>query len=354
MVILFLKWRSNILNKYLILANPGHNRIYFDTAMRVSNMELLAISEKAGFKIEEIGEGIEELPHSIVITTKEKLSDDQLKAIGSSSIYYAMFEMLEEGILRPIKCPDFHYFPESMIQILKYNGKTNEQFTRLMVNLALSACGTSSKKITLLDPMCGKGTTLYEGFMRGFDVRGVEINNKWVQEIQTYVTRFLKEGKYKHKAQKSNITAPKGKKLASGFTLTAAADKNDFKKGDVQDFRVYSCDTTQSGSLLGKKSVDIIVSDLPYGVQHGSKNKEDENMDRSPLDLLRRALPEWHLLLKTKGSIVLSFNEFTMKYDDVAAVLEEKEFKVLDYEPFNGYLHRVDQSINRNVIVATK
>ncbi len=33
-----------------------------------------------------------------------------------------------------------------MVQILKYNGKTNEQFTRLMVNLALSACKTGSKK----------------------------------------------------------------------------------------------------------------------------------------------------------------------------------------------------------------
>lgn len=344
------------MNNYIILANPGHNRIYFETAMKVASLELTAMAEKSGFKILEFKDEIDELPNSIVFTTKEELSDDQLTFISSSSIFYAMFQLMENGLLKTIKVNDFHVFPESMVQILKYNGKTNEQFTRLMVNIALSACETSSKKITLFDPMCGKGTTLYEGMIRGFDVRGVEINSKWVQEIQTYIVRYFKEGKYKHKAQKSKITGPKGKKIADGFTVSVSADKNDFKKGIVQDFRVYSSDTTQSGQFLGKKSVDIIVSDLPYGVQHASKNqsKSETEFSRTPLDLLKKALPGWHHVLKAKGSIVLSFNEFTLKYDDVARILEESEFKVLDYNPYKGYIHRVDQSINRNIVVAIK
>ena len=43
-----------------------------------------------------------------------------------------------------------------------------------------------------------------------------------------------------------------------------------------------------------------------------------------------------------------------MKYDEVAIALEENEFKVLDETPYHNYLHRVDQSINRNLIVAVK
>ena len=42
------------------------------------------------------------------------------------------------------------------------------------------------------------------------------------------------------------------------------------------------------------------------------------------------------------------------KTDTVAVVLEENGFKVLDEAPYNNYLHRVDQSINRNLIVAVK
>ncbi len=342
------------MNRYAILANPGHNRIYFDTALKIAVSELEAIAAAYDMELNEIEEGNTGLPASISFSTRRELKEEDFRALGFSSIYYALFEIVEGGLLRPISVPDFHTFPESMVQILKYTGKTNEQFTRLMVNLALSACKTGSDKITLFDPMCGKGTTLYEGFIRGFDVKGIEINGKWAQEIQTYIVRYLKEGKYKHKAQKSKQSDSKGKKIADAFSLTAAAEKVDFKAGNVQSFELFNADTRIANLLIKKKLCDIIISDLPYGVQHGSKSKKDSNMSRSPLELLREAIPSWYQVLKTKGSIVLSYNEFTMKYEDVAVVLEENGFKVIDESPYNNYLHRVDQSINRNLIVAVK
>ncbi|WP_432666489.1 DNA methylase [Wukongibacter baidiensis] len=342
------------MNRYAILANPGHNRIYFDTALKIGISELKAIANAYDMEIDEIDQCNIGLPASICFSTKRELNEEDFRALGFSSIYYAVFEIVEGGLLRPISIPDFYIFPESMVQILKYNGKTNEQFTRLMVNLALSACKTGSDRITLCDPMCGKGTTLYEGFIRGFDVKGIEINGKWNQEIQTYVIRYLKEGKYKHKAEKSKHFDSKRKKIADVFNLEAAAEKADFKAGKVQTFQLFNADTRNASPLIKKKSCDIIISDLPYGVQHGSKNDRDSNMSRSPLGLLREAIPSWYNVLKTKGSIVLSYNEFTMKYGDVAAVLEENGFKVLDESPYNDYLHRVDQSINRNLIVAVK
>ncbi len=286
------------MNKYAIIANPGHNRIYFDAALKIALSELKAIAGAYGMEINEIGEGDVGLPASICFSSKRKLKED-FKALGFSSIYYALLEIVEDNLLRPINVPDFHTFSESMVQILKYNGKTNEQFTRLMVNLALSACGTGSDNITLLDPMCGKGTTLYEGFIRGFNVNGIEINEQWTQEIQ-----------------------------------------------------LFTSDTRKANLIMKKKSCGIIVSDLPYGVQHGSKHDKVSIMSRGPIGLLEEAIPAWNHVLKTKGSIVLSYNEFTMKYEDVAAVLEKNEFKVIDESPYNNYLHRVNQSINRNLIVA--
>ncbi len=342
------------MNRYAILANPGHNRIYFDAALKIAIAELEAISTAYDMEISEIEEGNLGLPASICFTSNKELKEEAFKALGFSSIYYTLFEIVEGGLLRPISVPDFRTFPESMVQMLKYNGKTNEQFTRLMVNLALSACNTGSNKITLFDPMCGKGTTLYEGFIRGFDVMGIEINEQWTQEIQTYVVRFLKEGKYKHKARKTKQSGQNGKKIANIFNLTAAAEKADFNDGVVQSFQLFNADTRKTNLLLKKKSCDIIVSDLPYGVQHGSKSENETKMARSARRLLEEALPTWHHVLKTKGSIVLSYNEFTMKYDEVAIALEESGFKVLDEAPYINYFHRVNQSINRNLIVAIK
>ncbi|MGL4654681.1 MAG: TRM11 family SAM-dependent methyltransferase [Sarcina sp.] len=342
------------MNQYAILANPGHNRIYFDTAVSIACSELKAITSVYEIELMEVEEGNIGLPSCICFKTEAPLTEEAIKAIGTSSIYYALFEIIEGGLLKPIAPIDFKTFPESMTQILKYNGKTNEQFTRLMVNLAVSACETKTPVLKLLDPMCGKGTTLYEGLIRGFDVTGVEIDEKYVNEIETFIVRFMKTGKYKHRIQTAKIPGPNGKKMANSFTLTAAVDKADFLKGDFQTLQLYGADTRKTDLILKKKSCDIIVSDLPYGVQHGSKNQGTSNMDRSPLWLLQVALPAWHTALKTKGSIVLSFNEFTMKREDLATLMEEKGFRVLDEEPYINYLHRVDQSINRNLIVAVK
>ncbi|MGL5647647.1 MAG: TRM11 family SAM-dependent methyltransferase [Clostridium sp.] len=343
-----------MMNRYMILANPGHNRIYFDTALKIAYFELKAILEAREVCIEEIFEGDLGLPASICFNTKERLKEEDFIAISTASIYYAIFEIVEGNLLKPIIVKDFRTFPESMVQILKYTGKTNEQFTRLMVNLALSACKTGSKKIKLIDPMCGKGTTLYEGLIRGFDVIGIEINAQWIQEIQNYIVRYLKLGKYKHKAQKEKRSGIKGKKIADCFIVDMASTKEDFICGNTQNLNLFLSDTRNANLLLKRNSCDILVSDLPYGVQHGSKAEGDSTMDRSPLELLKNCIPAWQNVLKVKGALCISFNEFTLKYEDVREVLEENNFTVLDEEPFNGYIHRVDQAINRNLIVAVK
>lgn len=51
---------------------------------------------------------------------------------------------------------------------------------------------------------------------------------------------------------------------------------------------------------------------------------------------------------------MISFNEFTLKWKDTAGALIEAGFIVLDGEPYINYVHRVDQSINRNLITAVK
>lgn len=340
--------------QYAILANPGHTRIYFEEAVSIACLELEAMVSARDIKIEDIDKGNIGLPACITFKTDNRLTKDDFKVISSASVYYALFEIVGDGLLKPISPEDFRSFPESLNQILKYNGKTNELFTRLMVNLAVAACKTGSEKLRLIDPMCGKGTTLYEGIIRGYDVVGIEINSQWASEIQTYLVRFLKMGKYKHKAQKEKRSRKNGKKIADCFKLITAGTKEAFNKDEVQNIELFNSDTRNANVLIKKNSCDILISDLPYGVQHGSKNSNDTSMDRSPLELLKEAIPSWAHIIKKKGSLVLSYNEFTLKYKDVSKVLVDNGFKVLDENPYFGYIHRVDQSINRNLIVAIK
>ncbi|GAD78609.1 TRM11 family SAM-dependent methyltransferase [Vibrio ezurae] len=340
--------------QYAILANPGHNRIYFDTAVKIACSELKAILSSMDIAVDEVSEKDIGLPAALVFETEQELDDAQLKRVSSSSIYYAIFQVMDSGLLKPLQPAAFNTFPESMSQILRYTGKTNEQFTRLMVNLGLSAARTDSQRKCLMDPMCGKGTTLYEGLIQGLDVMGVEINAKWVQEIQTFIVKYMKNGRYKHKVTKEKRTGAGGKKIADGFVVNAAVTKEDFMNNQGQSLKLYASDTRIVNQIIKKNSCDVMVSDLPYGVQHGSKSAKDTKMARSPLELLEEALPAWKSVLKPKGAIVLSFNEFTLKWTELAALFTEQGFEVQDQEPYIGYLHRVDQSINRNIFIAVK
>lgn len=340
--------------QYAVLMNPSHNRIYFDDASAIACLEFEAITAARSINITEIKEENIGLPACITLKTADRLTKEDLKEISTSSAYYALFEMVEDGLLRPVEPEEFRSFPESLNQILKYKGKTNELFTRLMVNLAVAACKTGSKRLKLIDPMCGKGTTLYEGIVRGYDVVGIEINSQWVTEIQTYLLRYLKMGKYKHRAQKEKRSGAGGKKIADYFKLITASTKEAFQNDQIQNIELFSADTRKADKLIKKNSCDIMISDLPYGVQHGSKSSGDYSLSRSPLELLKEAAPAWNYVLKSRGALVLSFNEFTLKYKDAAEVLRDNGFKVWEEKPYSGYLHRVDQAINRDLIVAVK
>ncbi len=336
---------------YVILANPGHNRIYFEAALTIAHSEIAAMLSGLGIEVETKLETDLGLPAALAFSTAEPLSEEAQTLLSGASIYYALFEVVDGELLRPLSPTPFNTFPQSMSQILRYTGKTNEQFTRLMINLALSAAETDSVQKTLLDPMCGKGTTLYEGLIQGLNVVGVEITPKSVQEIQTFVVKYMKNGRFKHKTQKLKQTA-QGKKVADGFLLEAASRKEAFNTGDTQTLKLFAADTRIADKLLKKNSVDVMVSDLPYGVQHGSKTAKETKMARSPLELVDDALDAWKTVLKPKGSIVLSFNEFTLKSRDLAKVFEKHGFTVLNEAPFSGYLHKVDSSINRNILIA--
>ena len=77
-----------------------------------------------------------------------------------SAVHFLCTE--ENGLLRPIDTPRGDYLPRDLAEVLKYKGKTSAVFTHMMINLALSVTsGKGDKPLTVLDPLCGRGTTCF-------------------------------------------------------------------------------------------------------------------------------------------------------------------------------------------------
>ncbi len=112
-------------------------------------------------------------------------------------------------------------------------------------------------------------------------------------------------------------------------------------------------DTVRAGEFFRPGSFQLIVTDAPYGVQHGSKTLA-KGVARSPLELLSAAAPVWASLLKPGGAVGIAWNTFVARRDATSQVLAEAGLEVLDAAPYLSFAHRVDQAINRDILVARK
>jgi len=297
----------------------------------------------------------------ILFDCNEPLTEENKRGVSRLSFFYALYEYREEKngaspILLPMDATPGYLLDERLSSMLKYTGKTNELFTRLMLNLAVPSCPSSSVPLNILDPLAGKGTTLYEALFLGHHAYGVEIDTKYPAEADQYLRKFLELARFKHTGHKEKIggQSADGKKFSAvRYQIALARDKEAQKTGDVRQFEMINGDTRHIGYFYKKHFFDIIVTDLPYGVQHSSKDnkKPQSGFTRNALGLLKEALPGWLKVLRPGGMIVLSWNLFLITRKEMTDLFAARGLTVPESLAALDFTHRVDQAIERDVIV---
>lgn len=344
------------MTSYAFLLLPSHNRVYAQAAPRLARAELLAMSETVlDGRVTDVEE--RQLGGATYLTFKApELTADHLRYLGNLSALYALFELGDDGRLTPVAAPRLDRFPSDLLTIQKYPGKTNEDFTRLLVNVTALACDAPQRLLSgdlrVLDPLCGRGTTLNQALMYGLDAAGVERESRSVEAYETFLRHWLKNTRVKHKASTTTVRRDR-KRLGRRFHVLVGETKELYKAGQHIELTMVNADTTAAGEFFRPASFDLVVTDAPYGVQHGSR-RTGGRTSRSPVPLLKEAVPVWARLLRTGGAIGISFNTHVAAREQLAKLLTDEGFEVRDTEPYRGFTHRVDQAIVRDVIVARR
>lgn len=323
---------------YAVLILPAANRVYAQSSTQLLAAEIAVLAGVSATPVD-IG-GIPYLEFSA------DLSADDVRTLSNASSLYALFERRGD-LLAPIALEPLDRFPSDLLTIQKYSGKTNEHFTKLLLNVTAAAAGGFRPGLRVFDPMCGRGTTLNQAMMYGYDVLGMDIDGRDFEAYSHFIQTWLKNNRIKHQAQVTDIRRNRariGRRVQIGY----AADKAEYKAGRLSRIDVVQADTTRCSEFFGASVCDLLVADLPYGVQHGSTKAD--RLTRSPIELVEAALPGWLRMLSPGGAIGLSWNTHVAPRAELAAVLEKSGLDVLDYPDFQ---HRVDQSIVRDLIVAT-
>jgi hypothetical protein len=338
------------MSRYALLLAPSANRVYADQAARISRAEVAAFAPVLSAGLTDIGEElIGGLPY-LVFTAD--LTPRDVAYLANLSAAYALFE-LEDELLRPVRLDPLAHFDSDLVTIPKYAGKTNEQFTKLLLNLTLLASGAAGRMldgpVTVGDPVSGRGTTLNQALMYGYDAIGIEIDGRDVEAYEAFLKTYLRRKRLKHTAEMVPVRRG-GKRAARRLEVTVAASKEDLRAGAVQRLTVLNADTTQLDGLIRRDCVDVLVADLPYGVTHASHDGVG-SLSRSPLDLLERAVPQWLPLLRTRGALGLSWNLKVAKRELAEDILLANGLEIV---PQADLAHRVDQGIERDVLIARK
>ena len=347
------------MKNYAILSTSSHNRVYFESSKKLALCELtIAISKMS---VECLEPTSFELANIFYIGFKanDTLSENDLTILSKLSFCYAIFEIVDNDgnkLLLPVAKSNYEYINPSISSILKYQGKTNEVFTRMLLNIAvLSSDFQNEENMNLLDPIAGKGTTLYEGLVAGYNCYGIETGVKPSTECYHFMKKFLEIDKYRHNAKIERQSGPNKSFTATRHLIELGRSKVDFKDRTTKYFEIICGNGAHADKFFRKNFFNFIVGDLPYGVQHGNvSNEKQPGMTRSPKELLFNCLKQWNSVLKPGGTLVLAWNSFVLKREEFVEILEKFDFVALNEGVYLEFEHRVDQAIKRDVIVAIK
>ena len=242
---------------------------------------------------------------------------DLAKLVGQLAASSQLFKHLpvltdhqESGdeILAPVPTEETLVFGSDLVTTQRYRGKTNERLTRTMLNIALASAGlhpataaSLEPRPTVLDPMCGRGTTLNWALAYGLHGVGIDLERPGLDQYATFIETWAKRARLPHKMQRHRP----GNGDLRNATFEVAPDRAAFKAGRTQRISTFTADAGDPAPAIARRSIDVIVADLPYGIQHRGRNQPEL---QETAQLLERVLGNWARWLKPTGAICLAWN----------------------------------------------
>jgi len=281
--------------RYALLISPSTNRVYAQAASALAVAELQVVGAQvlngALSDIEQQTLG----SVSYVTFTADALDQRAHAWLSNLAATFALFNLDDAGKLTPLDLRRWDELDSDLITIQKYSGKTNEAFTKLLLNVTLAASAFAGERrpLCLLDPLCGRGTTLNQALLYGFHATGVELDRKDFEAYSLFIQRWVKDKRLKHTAVLGHVKGhPK-------LDLELGVSKERYKAGDTLRVNYVSADTHAIAEVFQPRSFDLIVTDAPYGVQHGAQAGDVSS--RKSLELLASAIPIWRAALRPGG-----------------------------------------------------
>jgi len=268
-----------------------------------------------------------------------------LPRLGATSEAYEFFERIgdvEGPFLRPLETTFVPFLPLEMAEIRRYKGKTNEVFTRVLLNIAVFAGAFTNQysgRLRILDPLAGGGTTLFLALSDGYDAFGIEHQKHDVDTTVVFLRQYLNSihMPYKELDERGRRT---GRRYQFEIGRKGATRRLVLAHGDTCDAHLHMQE------VPGGPHMHAIVGDLPYGIQHFGEIA----------GMLSKALPVWESILLPGGAIALAWNATRIERTAMIDLVEQQtQLRIRNDPLYTQFVHTVDRVIKkRDILVAVK
>lgn len=303
-----------------LLINPEVKSAYFSEYIKVALEELRICLPEVETSHEKIG------PLDFI---KLECSEEELLTLGQLSFFWGAFKSQENALI-PLEHEPKYFLSEKFVFGSKFKGKTNELLTKLLINVSRNL-SANPKNPKILDPMCGRATTLMWAMRLGLESKGIEVDPKAPDDITQI-------------AKKWNTVESAGLKFSKGFvgkkTKTAEGKFLEISSTHAKT-KIITGHSTNANKLLNEEKFDCIISDIPYGVGHKSARGS-----RNPLEEIHTSIDGWKECLKPGGVITIAFNSYIPTKHDLIQCFKEHGFYPVDMD----MSHRMSESIVRDVV----
>ena len=323
---------------------PQRNTQYANMTETLAAPELLAsplgasIQQLTPIKLAGQGYLLATMDDEVLTSASARKLLGRLSATSEAYEYFERIGAVAGPLLRPIE-PDFTPFvPLEMSEARRYKGKTNETFTRVLLNLALFAGAYRyqyTERLRILDPLAGGGTTLFLALACGYDAFGIELERHDIETTEVFIKQYFNSESVPYKE-----IDERGRRAGRRVQFEVG------RKGNTRMLVLVHGDSAQADQHLrevpGGSRMHAVVGDLPYGIQHFGELSH----------LLTDALPVWERLLLPGGTLALSWNATRIARDEMIAFIEKRtSLTVRNEPPYTQLAHAVDRVIKRRDIV---
>ena len=278
------------------------------------------------------------LPKKLTPATSYELG--AMAALDAFFVYHETLGGQPGPFLQPLDTEFTPAWSSDLVMTRRYRGKTNELFTHWLCNIARYSSDLADRPwhtLRLLDPLAGGGTTLFTALMLGADAAGVEQDENDVRTTVTFFKQYAQQQRVSHTVKEERL-----KKVGRRWSFEIGKRKASVEQR--QQCILTQGDTAQSVQLMAGFKPHLIVTDLPYGIQHQGRLNA----------LLSNALPVWEALLPPSGALAFAWDATRFSRAEMIALVQSScALRVLDEEPYTQFGHQVDRVIKqREVLVA--